>query len=147
MNQDIMDIEEHEKKLMAFIKFIEEEISICTKDCDLDNLKPEQVREITDFISLVLDRIVNMISSLSELGERPTPADVRACLGQKARYGDIHLYDIVELIMNTQGYMHKPETFAEIQKINFVPDNLNESIEKLISKLNDEPNVQMRIHP
>lgn len=146
MNQDIIDVEESEKHLMAFIKFIEEEILICAKDCDMENISQEQESEITNFISLILNRIVKMISTLSKNGERPKPVDVRSCLGQKVRYGDIYLYDIIELIMNSQGLMHKPGTIGEIQKIDFVQDDLNDAIEEKLNELNGEPNVRMHLH-
>ena len=140
MNQDIIAVDNYDKSLMAFIKFVEEEIRNCSKDYDAENLTPEQVNEITEFISLILDRIAQMVSTLNKDGERPTPSDIRSCLGQKASYGDVYLYDIIELIMNAQGYMHVPGTFDKIAKINFVPNNLLQAIEKKIQELIN-PNI------
>lgn len=140
MNHDILNINDDEIRVMVFIKFVEEEIRKCAQEYDIDNLTPEQIDEITDFINMILNRIALMVSTLNQNGERPTPADVRSCLGQKPSYGDIYLFDIIELIMNSQGYMHVPETFDEIAELNFVPINLAEAMDVKIKELID-PNV------
>lgn len=146
MNQDITDVNEHEKSLMAFIKFLEEEIKLCIDDDEVDSLTSEREEEITNFISLILNRITNMVSKLNQDGERPTPYDVRACLGQKSHYGDIYLYDIIELIMNSQGYMHIPGTFDKIQKKEQTPIDLPKELENKIRELNSEPNARLQLN-
>lgn len=135
MGHDILDIDEKEKDVMAFIKFVEEEIRKCAREYDIDNLTSEQETEITDFITMILDRITLMVSTLNKGGERPTPYDVRSCLGQKDSYGDICLYGVVELIMNAQGYMHVPGTFDEIAELDFEPIDLTQAIDEKIREL------------
>lgn len=141
MNQDIIDVDNYDKSLMAFIKFVEEEIYKAARNYNLDELTQEQEVEIVDFISMILNRITKTITVLNRYGERPTPYDIRACLGQKPKYEDIYIYDIIELIMNENGYMHVIGTSDSIAKIDFVPDNLTQSIDEKIRELNDEPNV------
>lgn len=140
MGYDVLKIDEREKDVMAFIKFVEEEIRKCAKGYDIDNLTSEQETEITDFITMILDRITLMVSTLNKGGERPTPYDVRSCLGQKDTYGDVSLYGVVELIMNAQGYMHVPGTFGKIAPIDFDPIDLTQAIDEKIRELIN-PNV------
>lgn len=141
MNQDIIDVDEYDKALMAFIKFIEEEIYKVARDSKIDELTKEQETEIVDFISMILSRINKTITVLNRYEERPTPYDIRACLGQKPKYEDIYIYDIIELIMNSNGYMHILGTSDKIAKIDFVPDNLAQSIDEKLKELNEEPNI------
>ena len=138
MNQDILDVNEKEKGVMAFIKFMEEEITRCLGDSDIETIDSKREEEITTFISMILVRIGHMVSTLTKEGERPRPYDVRTCLGQREKYGDIYLYDIIELIMNVQGYMHVSGTIDEIREIennHLSPDDLTKAIDEKIKEL------------
>lgn len=143
-NGDIIDVEGTEKGIMAFLKFIADEIekyrvsSLCT----MDELLSTKEREVSEFISLIVDRMDLTIEAICTNMERPTPADIRGCLGQKFKFGDVYLYDIIELLMNAKGYKHVEGTFDQIVKIEDPIDTLPEEIAIIIEKL-EEHNVSL----
>lgn len=144
LGNDIIDIDDREKSLMALIKFIADEIEKYQESslCSMDELLATKEREVSEFISLILDRIDMTINTICENMERPTPSDIRACLGQKFKYGDIYLYDVIELLMNAKGYKHIPGTIDQISKTDEIVDTLPEELQIVIEKL-EEQNVSL----
>lgn len=142
-NGDILAVEGHEKSIMAFLKFIADEIEKYREStlCNMDELLSTKEREISEFISLIMDRIDLTVETICGDMERPTPTDIRGCLGQKLKFGDIYLYDVIELLMNAKGYQHVAGTFDEITKVpalETLPDEIAIIIEKL-----EEQNVSL----